>query len=215
MLPKPEKSKKLTNLLAEDKASTESEAEISQKRLLLKRRLILISLLMTAGISFIFWSFRAAQKIIHQPPQFNLSFKFPRPNFSLKNNPSTNQTDIFVLSDSQSSWSIASVAKSRPDKPVFSHNYNNFNFDQTMTSLSFLKPSSSSLINLQLPQGLTFQEKTASENNSLIYQNLISLPSDTLLISVLIPQAQDLESVKSQLSSLVESLYWYSVRNLN
>ena len=100
MLPKPEKSKKLTNLLAEDKASTESEAEISQKRLLLKRRLILISLLMTAGISFIFWSFRAAQKIIHQPPQFNLSFKFPRPNFSLKNNPSTNQTDIFVLSDS-------------------------------------------------------------------------------------------------------------------
>jgi hypothetical protein len=213
MLPKPERSKKLTNLLAEDKASAESEAEVSQKRLLLKRRLILISLLMTAGVSFIFWSFRAAQKIIHQPPQFN--FKLPRPNFSLKNNPSTHQTDIFVLSDSQSSWSVASVAKSRPDKPVFSHNYNDFNFNHIFTSLSSQKPSSSSLIDLQLPQGLTFQEKTAFENNSLIYQNLISLPSDTLLISVLIPQAQDLESVKSQLSSLVESLYWYSVRNLN
>ncbi len=213
MLPKPERSKKLTNLLAEDKASAESEAEVSQKRLLLKRRLILISLLMTAGVSFIFWSFRAAQKIIHQPPQFN--FKLPRPNFSLKNNPSTNQTDIFVLSDSQSSWSVASVAKSRPDKPVFSHNYNDFNFNHIFTSLSSQKPSSSSLIDLQLPQGLTFQEKTAFENNSLIYQNLISLPSDTLLISVLIPQTDNLESVKSQLSGLVESLYWYSVRNLN
>ena len=204
MLPKPEKSKKIPNLSDKDDNSTESEAEISQKRLLLKRRLILISLLMTAGLSFIFWSFRATQ-----------NFKLPRLNLPQKSNSNISiNSDIFTVSSSQSDWSIISLTKSNPNSPIFSHNYHNFNFDQTLASLSSLKPSLSSLIDTNLPQGLTIKEKITTDSG-LTYQTLISLPTNTLLISIFIPRVDNLDSIKPQLSDLVNSLYWYSVKHLN
>ncbi|HOR01935.1 MAG TPA: hypothetical protein PKZ92_01610 [Candidatus Woesebacteria bacterium] len=213
MLPKPEKSKKIPNLSDKDDNSTESEAEISQKRLLLKRRLILISLLMTAGLSFIFWSFRATQKFINQPLRFN--FKLPRLNLPQKSNSNISiNSDIFTVSSSQSDWSIISLTKSNPNSPIFSHNYHNFNFDQTLASLSSLKPSLSSLIDTNLPQGLSFKEKITTDSG-LTYQTLISLPTNTLLISIFIPRVDNLDSIKPQLSDLVNSLYWYSVKHLN
>jgi hypothetical protein len=213
MLPKPEKSKKIPNLLDKDDNSIESEAEISQKRLLLKRRLILISLLMTVGLSFIFWSFRATQKFINQPPQFN--FKLPRLNLPQKSNSHISvNANIFTVPSSQSDWSIISVTKSNPNSPIFSHNYHNFDLNQTLDDLTSLKASSSSLIDINLPQGLSFKEKIITDS-SLTYQTLISLPTDTLLISIFIPQVDSLDSIKPQLSDLVDSLYWYSVKSLN
>ncbi len=214
MLPNPKKTKKIPNLLTDQDTNLESESEAFQKRLLLKRRLILISLLMTAGVSLVFWGFRTIQKIIRQPSQINFKIELPKLNLSSKTDSAVTQLDKFLLPDYQSNWSVISVTTSRFDQPIFSQNYDNFNFNQTVEDLSVIKPASVSLIDIHLPQGLSFQEKVFNKNG-LTYQNLISLPSESIIISVFIDQADSLEQVKSQLSVLVESLYWYSVKHLN
>lgn len=216
MLPKPEKNKKINNLLDKTGATPENDVEVARKKIQLKRRLVLISLILTAGLSLSFWVFRTAQKIIDSPPSFNLNFKFnfPKINFKISNSKSNSSDSKIKQLLTSKNWSASVVFKSNPSNLIFQSNSSSENFDQIISELSKIKPSNQSLINLDLPQGLSFQEKIITDDN-LIYQNLISLPSDQIIISIQTNSHYDLESIKSDLSSLVNSLYWYSVSCLN
>jgi len=212
MLPKPEKNKPINNLLTDSSITIENKAEISQKRLESKRRLILISLILTAGISLIFWTVRFTQKIINSPPSFSFNLKFNLPKLNFKTTSKTNFSDSEIKKMLESkNWSVVAVFISNISTPIFQSNYSS-DINSTVLDISKIKTSTQSLINLDLPQGLYFQEKI-STSPGFVYQNLISLPNNQLVISVISP-TDNIESVKSELTSLVNSLYWYSVSHL-
>lgn len=214
MLPKPEKNKKINNLLDKSETVAENEANISRQRQS-KRRLVLISLLLTAGLSLFFWIFHNIQNFIDSPPSVNFDFKFNLPGINFKTSTSKNLSDSEIKQFLASkNWPVSVAFKSNPSNLIFQSNQSLNNLDQVISELSKIKPTDNSLINLNLPQGLSFQEKIISDNN-LTYQNLISFPGDQIVISVIINNTDNLESVKSDLSDLVDSLYWYSVSYLN
>ena len=220
MLPKPEKTKKINkNLLADSEITKESDEVVAAKRLKSKRRLVLISLSLTVGLSFIFWSVRSVQSFINSPKTFNFhpNFNIKLPEFNLKKDSSKNQnltsdTDIRnFLKDKN--WSVISFFVNQPNQPTFSQNADSSSFESDVNLLSSLNRPDQSQINLNLPQGLLFQEKL-TQNGFLLYQNLITLPSTQLFISIKIPNA-NLSDNQSNLSQLVDMLYWYSVSQLN
>lgn len=220
MLPKPEKTKKLNkNLLADSEITKESEEVIAAKRLKTKRRLVLLSLSLTVGLSFAFWSFRHIQNFLNSPKDFsfhpNFSFQLPQINLnkSSSNTKTTSDSNIKNFLKNKN-WSVISVFINKPDQPSFV-----FNSDKLLTQINLdqfdnVKKTEQSFIGLSLPQGLLFQEQLTSDN-SISYQNLITLPSSQLLINIIIPNTSDVEPIKSDLSQLVNQLYWYSVSQLN
>lgn len=220
MLPKPEKTKKLNkNLLGDAEITQESEEVIAAKRLKTKRRLVLLSLCLTVGLSFAFWSFRHIQIFLNSPKDFSFhpNFNFQLPQFNLnKTNSNTNTTSDSDLKNflKNKNWSVFSVFVNKLDQPSFAFNFDQSSLQFTSGQFDSIKKTNQSLIGLDLPQGLSFQEKLTS-NNSILYQNLITLPSSQLLINVEIPNTSDVESVKPDLSQLVDRLYWYSVSQLN
>lgn len=216
MLPKPEKTKKINNLLDKTDTNPENDAESALKKIQSKRRLVLISLILTAGLSLFFWVFRSVQQIIDSPPSINLDFKinFPKINFktsSSKTNLSDSKIRQFLASKN---WSVNVAFKSNPAVLVFQSTPSPNSLTEIISELSQIKPSNQSLINLNLPQGLSFQEKIITKDN-LIYQNLISIPGDQIIILINTNGINNLESIKSDLSTLVDSLYWFSVSSLN
>ena len=215
MLPKPEKNKKINrNLLEDAQITQESEEVLAQKRLKTKRRLILISLICTAGISLTFWTIRTVQGFIASPPSFKFDFKIELPKFSSssKSSSKTNFSDAEIKKIiGDKNWSVGVVFKSNPSNLIFQNN-SSADFSSVIDNLSKVKPSEESLIGLNLPQGLTFQEKIDSLNN-INYQNIINLPSNQVVISIT-TDSNSLESVKPEIVSLTESLYWYAVSHL-
>ncbi len=216
MLPKPEKTKKINNLLDKTDTNPENDAESALKKIQSKRRLVLISLILTAGLSLFFWVFRSIQQIIDSPPSINLDFKinFPKINFmtsSSKTNLSDSKIRQFLASRN---WSVNVAFKSNPTVLVFQSTPSPDSLTEIISELSQIKPSNQSLINLNLPQGLSFQEKIITKDN-LVYQNLISIPGDQIIILINTNESSNLDSIKSELSTLVNSLYWYSVSSLN
>lgn len=220
MLPKPEKSKKLNkNLLGDAEITKESDEVVAAKRLKNKRRLILVSLGLTVGLSFVFWSFRQFQSFVNSPKTFNFhpSFNFKLPEFDFAKDSSSNQN---LTSDNDiknflkdKNWSVVSYFVNQPGQPTFSQNVDSSSFESEVNLLSSLNKLDQSQINLNLPQGLLFQEKL-TQNSFLLYQNLITLPSTQLFISIKIPDAS-LTDNQSNLYQLVDMLYWYSVSQLN
>lgn len=220
MLPKPEKTKKLNkNLLGDAEITQESEEVIAAKRLKTKRRLVLLSLCLTVGLSFSFWSFRHIQNFLNSPKEFSLhpNFNFQLPQINLnktssKKNPSSDSEIQNFLKNKN--WSVISVFTHKPDQPSFIFNFDKSSLQFTPDQFNSIKKTDQSLIGLNLPQGLLFQEKLNS-NNGISYQNLITLPSSQLLININIPNISDTESVRPDISQLVDKLYWYSVSQLN
>lgn len=220
MLPKPEKTKKINkNLLGDSEITQESEEVIAAKRLKTKRRLVLISLCLTVGLSFSFWSFRHIQSFINSPKTFslkpNLNFHLPQINL----NKTTSSSNLLSDSDIQNflknkNWSVVSVFVNKLDQPSFIFNFDKSSLKIDPEQFTSIKKTDQSLISLNLPQGLLFQEKLTS-NDGVFYQNLITLPNSQLFINITIPNISDTESTRSEISQLVNQLYWYSVSQLN
>ena len=220
MLPKPEKTKKINkNLLDDAEITQESEEVVAAKRLKTKRRLVLLSLCLTVGLSFAFWSFRRIQSFLNSPKDFSFrpTFNFQLPQFNLnkisspKNISSDSELQKFLKNKN---WSVVSFFISNPNQPSFTFNFDQSSFQFNLDQFTSVKKTDQSLISLDLPQGLLFQEKLTN-NNSISYQNLITLPNSQLLININIPNISSIESVRSDLSQLVDQLYWYSISKLN
>jgi len=220
MLPKPEKTEKLNkNLLADSEITKESDEVVAAKRLKNKRRLVLISLSLTVGLSFVFWSFRSVQTYIKSPHSFNFypNFNFHLPKINLK----TKTTSYYSASDTElknflenKNWSVSSSFITPTQKTVFNFNFGNVSPQIEIQSLLSKKASESSSINLNLPQGLFFQEEILS-SPYLTYKNLITLPNNQLLILVSAPEVSSTDQIKNDLSQLVDLLYWYSISQIN
>lgn len=213
MLPKPEKNKKQfpSDEYEPSEESKEEKVEKERKRIQKKRRLVILSIILTVGLSFSFWVYRSAKVFFANPhlSKINLSFNLPRINFPSKNDPSDRIKKI--IPQDMSDISIYIIDNSSPQF-VWSQNESALFQNQPLTDiqnhLNTLKPTNKSLLNINLPEGLYFKEIT-SDKSGFYYYNQIILPDNrqlTILISS--PQSTDI-------SSLIESIYWAYIQNSN
>ena len=209
MLPKPDKNKIEKSVV---------DPQIIKKRLQNKHRLVLLSLFLTVGLSFIFWSYRHLQKILISPPKFDLNFKINLPQFhpkiSLKNSTSPADLDKYIKSLPEN-WSVFVTSISDQNNPIYQHNFtSSANLSEIIQKLSSQKPSDQSLIGLTLPEGLLFQESFNSDQN-FTYQNIISLPQNKLLFLINIDHPKNIDQAQKELPILINKIYWYSVDQIN
>jgi len=192
MLPKPEKNKKNVSAQQLDLVDTLSQ----EKKLKNKRRFVLLSLIITTGLSFAFWTYKTVPKIKidFKMPQIKMSdIKLSYDNFSL----TINQ----LISKDKNNWSI--YAKTISDDSSFSLNAKDLisNSENIINDLSKLPDSASnSSIKNSLPQGTKIQESDANY--------LITTPQQKILFEFKI-DGQNLEESKKIIPSLVEKIYWY------
>jgi hypothetical protein len=212
MLPNPKNIKNINNLLSNTSDLAANEAQVNQKKLQTKRKTIIFSLILTAGLSFIFWSYKAIQPIIKSPPRFNFNLNLKLPKFSFNQISKTKLSSY--LEKSPINWSIFVSLDSDYSKPVFEHQSNLLKIDNdinlVVTRLNVIKFSSQSLVNSSLPQGLTFQE-IVDNSNGVYYQGLINLPKNKILILIKNNNQINSSQVQTELSVLVDYLYWHTV----
>lgn len=221
MLPNPKNTKSINNLLAKPSDPDINEAEINQKKLQAKRKAVAISLIFTAGLSFIFWGYKSIQSLAQSPQRFNFGLKFKLPKFSLPQNyrtdkPSSADIDKF-LEKSLTRWSVFVSLDTDYSTPVFKYQTDLLgviNTNQIIEKIDKTKTSSQSLINLSLPQGLLFQE-TLDSSSTTFYHGLIHLPKNKILIIIKNENTINSVETQSEIPLLIEHLYWYAVNFLD
>ncbi len=216
MLPNPKNNKNINNLLSNPSESALDEAQVNQKKLQNKRKTIIFSLILTAGLSFLFWSYKSIQSTVKSPPHFNINFKLPKITFNKNNQgnlPSSTNLSKYIQK-SPINWSIFVSLDTDYSKPVFEHQPTllsiNNKISSTIDNLNSIKPSSQSLIDSALPQGLSYQE-IINDPQNIYYQGLISLPKNKILILVKINNPINSSQIQSELPVLIDHLYWYAV----
>ena len=221
MLPNPKDNKK-NNAFSKLSDTPVDEAQENLKKIKTKRRAIIIALILTTGFSFIFWSFKSIEKIIKNPPQFNLNLtpKLPKITFNKSNKtqlPSSTNLSNY-LEKSPINWSIYISLDSNFSSPVFEYQpqilKTGENIDQIINQLSSISPSSESLFSSVLPQGLSFQEKIENSTN-IYYRGLINLPKNKILILINQNNSPNASLLQTELPILVDRLYWYAVSFLD
>lgn len=213
MLPKPEKSKKQfpSDDYVPSEESREEKLEKEKKRIQKKRRLVILSIILTVGLSFSFWIYRSAKIFLANShlPKVNLSFNLPKISFPSKNNSSDRIRKI--IPENMSDISIYIIDNASPQFIWSQHELTLFQ-DQTLDDiqkhLEAIKPTNKSLLNINLPEGLSFKE-IVSDKSNLYYYNQITLPDDRQL-TILISSSQTID-----VSSLIESIYWAYVQKTN
>jgi len=217
MLPKPEKNKKKLITDSDSENSKVSDPQLALKRAKTKRRLVLFSLFLTVGLSFIFWSIKNIQKIIDSPPKINFNFQLPKFNKNISSKKTNSSADLDkYLKTLTENWAVYVSSVSDPKVSLY-QNSPIFNLDEIptiVTHLSTIKSSSQSLVNLNLPQGLLFQESIDSTKN-IFYQNIVSLPTNKLLFLIKLDNPKNLDQAKKELPLLIDQIYWYSVSKIN
>jgi len=214
MLPKPDKSKKQfpSDDYQPEEESKQEKIEREKKRIQKKRRLVILSIILTVGLSFSFWVYRSVKNFLDNPevPNINLSFNLPKFNFSFSKDKSLDPIKK-IIPDNLSDISIYIIDNSSPQF-VWSQNESVIFKDQPLIDiqnrLNILKPTTKSLLNINLPEGLSFKE-IVSDKSEFYYYNQIILP-DNRQLTILISSSQSVD-----ISSLVESIYWAYIQNSN
>lgn len=222
MLPNPKNNKKNNNAFSNLSQTPIDEALENQKKIQSKRRSIIIALILTTGFSFIFWSIKSIEQLIKNPPRFNLNLISKLPKFTFtkpiqRQLPSSSNLSKY-LEKSPINWSIFVSLDSNYSVPIFEFQSEslkvNDNLTQITNQLNSINPSSQSLINSILPQGLHFQEKINNSTN-VSYQGLVNLPKNKILILINQNNSVDSSLIQTELPILIDHLYWYAVSFLN
>lgn len=201
MLEKREKVKKSSQLPLEEKDSGPSPEEILRA----KRRLLIILLSLTIGLSCLFWLYR---NIRH--------FQFPSLSiFSLPTFPSQEVDDLSEVSQlikaDSSSWSVYfkpqnfSAFTINPDSS-FSDSY----FDKQIALLQKDK-ANSGLITKSLPEGTKIFDRLTETNSQLIYTALITVPDNSIIFHFKI-NGQNIVESKKIIPQIVEIYYWSTIK---
>lgn len=218
MLPKPEKTKKINNnFLSDSEITQESPEVIALKKIKTKRRLVLISLICTAGLSLVFWVVRGAQSFINQPKSIsfnfrpNLNFKFPSIKF-ISNNNSSSKILASTLDKllSTKKWSVAIFKNDVSSQPIYQFNYSQTDINNFIVDLTKVKATESSSITSELPEGLLFQEIINTSSSPYFYGNIITLPNGKLIF--IIKDLSDLPTFQQDISQFINLAYWYSIQ---
>ncbi|MDD4938031.1 MAG: hypothetical protein PHX34_03385 [Candidatus Shapirobacteria bacterium] len=211
MLPKPDKNKK-TFPSGEVIETKEEILAKEKKRLQKKRRFIIISVILTVGLSLSFWTYRSIKNFLNQPHKFGLNLPLNIPNINIsksKNNNFDHQIQKLISSDFQNISLY--IADDSDNQFIWQQNeskiFQNQSIEEIKSKINSLTPTDKSLLNISLPVGLTFQE-IISDKTDFNYFSQINLPGKKLLILINLDKKQDI-------SHLVESIYWIYAQHLN
>lgn len=213
MLPKPEKGKKLNNnFLSDSEITKESDEVIAAKKVKSKRRMILISLIGTAGLSLVFWSIKSIQSFTASPHPINFNFHLNLPKFNFKTDTETKTSTNISTSDldkflSQANLSAIILKKNDFNNPLYQYNFSNSNINNFISEISKTKSTETSSIVSGLPEGLLFQEKLDTSSN--LYGLTINLPNNQ--ITFIIQDNNKSQNFNQNISSFINQAYWYSV----
>jgi hypothetical protein len=211
MLPKVDKNKKQ---FPQGQFPDKKPDPLSDKKSLKKkRRLILFSLLITVGLSLIFWTYRSVKTLLNKDQPISFKINLPSPNFNFNNKVKDKSKDFNkemekILSSTSNDLALY-ITDNSPDKVfIWQKNQQSIFTKKDLASIkneiNSLQPSSKNSLNLDLPQGLTFQE--INDSNQYFLQ--INLPGRKLLILISSNQPQNFPS-------LIQSVYWNYIESLN
>jgi len=212
MLPKPEKGKKLNNnFLSDSEITKESDEVVAAKKVKSKRRMILISLIGTAGLSLIFWTVKGVQSFISSPHPINFSFNFKLPQFNFKTNTEATKTSTNISSTNLdkflSDQKLSAVIFKNNDlnNPLYQFNFSNSNISDFISQISKIKFTETSSLISGLPEGLLFQEKLDTN----LYGLTIKLPSQSL--TFILQDNNSSPNFSQNIFSFINQAYWYSI----
>ncbi len=198
MLPKEEKIKKTSD----EKQPGLFDKEDERKRLAKKRRFVYIAMILTVGLSLLFWVYRSVKN-------FNFSFKLPKLNFTVKNISSLN------LPKDNSTWSIF-LKKIGSDSVVYQKNqdiiFSVQELDSFLIKLDQTGYTTPSIYTSTLPEGLKIKEITEETDSVFSYFSKIITPDQELLLIITITDSPDLTQAKNLIPDLISQLYWYSLQ---
>jgi len=212
MLPKPEKLKKIST---SSDTPNPSDPAILAKKIKNKRRLVIITLIITVGCSLIFWGYRFFKNVFQSPPSFNFHLNLPK--FKNNQNIKTNsiESDVKkIISPSADSWSIYIGSLSpvvfsweQNSAPIFSGQ----NLDSLKNKIMATLPVSQSQFSQNLPQGIIVRE-LVSESPDFNYQTIISTPSQQIIFLIKVTSPTDINKIKNIVPQLIDKIYWDIVK---
>lgn len=191
MLPKPEKIKKKIKSEESDVVNDIPPEEKIRK----KRFLVALILLITIGLSFVFWTYHFFKNFSF--PKF--SFSTPKISVSEKSTPSfVLEKDINnILSSDKNKWSFYV----KTDSFLWEKNSNELDLNITPEN------SESLFVKKLLPSGVDVKENIISSDNSFEVYSLITIPNKTIILIIKV-SGNNLENAKKLIPSLAEKIYW-------
>jgi hypothetical protein len=218
MLPKPEKIKKNAPTAEQPDLFDSVDQAVKIKH---KRRFIIISLILTVGLSVGFSVYRSSKTFLttHRFSDIKFDFSFKLPELQMSNlEPGSGNLDKDInqiISRDSNSWSIY-VKNISPTKTPFNFSKNwqesEYDFDQLTNDLSQTQFVKNSLIQTSLPQGAQIQEVLRQRNNFLEMAYLITIPKQQILMIFQI-NGQKSDESKQLVSKLADKFYWNIVQN--
>jgi len=206
MLPKPEKNKKVAETSGSENPQ---DPAVLAKKLKNKRRLVLITIIATVGVSVIFSTYRFCKDFIDQRKVSNFSFNFKIPNINISSQKNLSiEPDIKKNMGSSYEESSFYIGIASPSSVIWKKDSQN-NFDsQTIDNITqkILKlPPSKSDLSKQLPEGIVVQE-SLSNKDSFDYQTVITTPKQKFLIIIQSPQNDS--NLEDSLPIMINKIYW-------
>jgi hypothetical protein len=208
MLPKPDKKKKTKSDAQQlDFVDTLTSVQKVKK----KRTALLLALLFTFGLSFIFSIYQSISS-----RQFSFSF----PQFNLSQNNSSFPTKTLSL-DSQITNLISSLSQlnfylriESTNSPPFSYSQNidqlflDQNYQQYISEISSQPESTDSPLKKMLPQGVNLRQIITTKEDYLEAQYLISIPGKQIFIILSGPLNQPQLVSEEKFANLIEKIYF-------
>lgn len=168
-----------------------------------KRRFLIVSIIATVGLSFVFWSYRQFSSILSQPLP---SLTFPSVYAPSLDTP--NSLIAKIISQDSSRWNI-----SVDHGPIFNWSGNTDVFDHQAVSSRLLSSKKKSIIIKEyLPQGLDIYENYQEDSSKLLLEAVVVTPKKNLVFIVTI-EGINLSSSKLLLPDVVSNLYWLLIKD--
>lgn len=211
---KPQKGKK-KDLLDFDAQQLDLVKSLDNQKKAKKNRFwIILLLVLTTGLSLLFWSYNS----LRQQNLFQ-NFNINLPRFSSQSPPSDPDFQSVISPFIQShpdSWSI--YIETLPGSTrQFSWSYlsdslfNQAPASQLISQIQSQPISSDPSIRDSLPQGAQIKQIKQFTDTSRQYQILVSLPRWQIFMIIQISRPVDLDAATQQIPSLVKNIYWTTV----
>jgi hypothetical protein len=174
-----------------------------------KRQLLIILLILTIGLSFVFATYRFFKNTLSAKtfPKISLNFSLPALNRTLDPGQGLNQ----IFKKDYDSWSVFIES----DDFSWSKNFNQSLESQNLTTqkekLTISSPITDGPTKSLLPEGVIFRQIIEESAPSSKFYFLLSVPDRQIFI-VLYPPQNDPSSVKL-VSELVEKIYWSVIQS--
>jgi len=206
MLPKPEKNKKTSSLHQLDLV----ESLDGQKKSNRRRLILIISLFLTIGLSFIFWLFSGLSHFSFSLPKINLADKQP----PSATGQSINLNRISNFKSSQWSIQVTDVATRTS---LYTLNASPLSEPEINSALKALKDSSEldfGGIDTALPSGVNLSIRRLSTNPSEL-NLLVDTPAKQLVFHLIITDTVATDQLKPLIPLIIQEIYWSIFNSVN